>query len=134
MAQVTGEQNSISVEKQRLSFIQGPVDKPLVSLTLGELLDFQCRKYDERECLVIPWTQTRWTYRQLRDESLYLARALISRGVARGDRIALMAGNCEQYVSVFFACMRVGAILVILNNTYTASEAKYALDFSGTID
>ncbi|OAL18527.1 hypothetical protein AYO22_10504 [Fonsecaea multimorphosa] len=41
-----------------------------------------------------------------------------------------MAGNCEQYVSVFFACMKTGCILVILNNTYTASEALYALKFT----
>ncbi|KAK5206372.1 hypothetical protein LTR20_006804 [Exophiala xenobiotica] len=41
-----------------------------------------------------------------------------------------MAGNCEQYVSVFFAAMRIGCILVILNNTYTSSEAQYALSFT----
>ena len=42
-----------------------------------------------------------------------------------------MAGNCEQYAAVFFAATRIGAILVILNNTYTATEAQYALGFSG---
>ena len=42
-----------------------------------------------------------------------------------------MAGNCEQYAAVFFAATRIGAILVILNNTYTPTEAQYALGFTG---
>ena len=42
-----------------------------------------------------------------------------------------MAGNYEQYAAVFFAVTRIGGILVILNNTYTPTEAMYALKFSG---
>ncbi|KAL1989795.1 hypothetical protein VTN49DRAFT_6992 [Thermomyces lanuginosus] len=38
-----------------------------------------------------------------------------------------MAGNCEQYVSLFFAAAYVGAILVVINNTYTKPEIMYAL-------
>lgn len=41
-----------------------------------------------------------------------------------------MAGNCEQYAAIFFATVRIGAILVILNNTYTPSEAMYGLSFT----
>jgi acyl-CoA synthetase (AMP-forming)/AMP-acid ligase II len=47
--------------------------------------------------------------------------------------VGVMAGNCEQYISVFFAAARVGAILVVLNNTYTPSELSYALSHSGMI-
>jgi long-chain acyl-CoA synthetase len=52
-------------------------------------------------------------------------------GIQKGDRIGIMAGNCEQYISVFFAAARVGAILVVLNNTYTPSELYYALGHTG---
>ncbi|OAL21897.1 hypothetical protein AYO20_11298 [Fonsecaea nubica] len=90
------------------SILHGNSEVPLLDFTLGELLDFQCK----------------------RDESIRLAKALVARGLRAGDRIGIMAGNCEQYVSVFFACMRLGCILVILNNTYTASEALYALKFT----
>jgi acyl-CoA synthetase (AMP-forming)/AMP-acid ligase II len=69
----------------------------------------------------------------LRQESILLAKALLARGIRPGDRIGIMAGNCEQYASVFFACMRIGCILVILNNTYTSSEARYALKFTGAL-
>ncbi|KIX08839.1 uncharacterized protein Z518_03496 [Rhinocladiella mackenziei CBS 650.93] len=113
-----------------LSIFHGSSEVPLLNFTLGELLDFQCGRYGSKECLVVPWTGARWTYDYLKQESIWLAKALAARGVRPGDRIGIMAGNCEQYVSVFFACMRVGCILVILNNTYTTSEALYALKFT----
>ncbi|KMU92604.1 acyl-CoA synthetase [Coccidioides immitis H538.4] len=56
---------------------------------------------------------------------------LLAKGIKRGDRIGVMAGNCEQYVSLFFAAARVGAILVVINNTYTCPELMYALKHVG---
>lgn len=120
-----------SQQRQKLSLLHGPVDPPLVDLTLGELLDLQCQHHGHQECLVIPWTGTRWTYNELNQQSSQLARALVSLGIGIGDRVGIMAGNCAEYAAVFFAVARIGAILVILNNTYTPTEAQYALKFSG---
>lgn len=127
----TVETEAAPQEPVELSIVHGPSDVPLLDFTLADLLDFQCTKYGSQECLIIPWTGARWTYDFLRQESVWLARALADRGIRPGDRIGIMAGNCEHYAVVFFACTRIGAILVILNNTYTASEAQYALDFTG---
>lgn len=119
-------------QEQQLSLLDGPVDPPLVDLTLGELLDLQCQHHGHRECIVTPWTGARWTYNELSQQSSQLARALVGGlGIGVGDRVGIMAGNCEQYAAVFFAVARIGAILVILNNTYTPSEAQYALKFAG---
>ncbi|RYC61244.1 hypothetical protein CHU98_g4969 [Xylaria longipes] len=115
---------------QNPSVLYGPVDPPLVDLTLGELLDLQCQHHGTQECIVTPWTGARWTYNELNQQSSQLARALMSIGIGVGDRVGIMAGNCEQYAAVFFAVARIGAILVILNNTYTPTEAQYALKFS----
>ncbi|KAK8123908.1 Acyl-CoA ligase sidI [Apiospora kogelbergensis] len=110
--------------RQTMSILHGPVDPPLVDLTLGELLDLQCQHHGHRECLVIPWTGTRWTYLELNQQSRQLARALAADGIKAGDRVGIMAGNCAEYAAVFFAVARIGAILVILNNTYTPTEAQ----------
>ena len=125
-------ETSISIDKEKpaLSVLHGPTDPPLIDLTLAEVLDFQCERFGSRECLIVPWTNTRWTYSDLTEESIKLAKALVGRGIQHGERIGIMAGNCEQYAAVFFACMRIGAILVILNNTYTASEALYGLEYT----
>ncbi|KAK7744353.1 hypothetical protein SLS62_010207 [Diatrype stigma] len=115
---------------QPLSLLYGPVDPPLVDLTLGELLDLQCQHHGTQECIVTPWTGARWTYNELNQQSSQLARALMALGIGVGDRVGIMAGNCEQYAAVFFAVARIGGILVILNNTYTPTEAQYALGFT----
>jgi long-chain acyl-CoA synthetase len=125
------EQTLPQPEGRQLSIIHGPTDPPLVDLTLGELLNLQCLHFGTRECLVIPWTGARWTYNELNHQSSLLAAALLDMGIGVGDRVGIMAGNCEQYAAVFFAATRIGAILVILNNTYTSTEAQYGLKFSG---
>lgn len=117
-------------ERRKLSVLHGPVDPPLVDLTLGELLELQCQHHGTQEALVTPWNGTRWTYNELNQQSGQLARALMSLGIGVGDRVAVMAGNCAEYAAIFFAVARIGAILVILNNTYTPTEAQYALKFS----
>jgi hypothetical protein len=113
------------------SILHGPAEPPLVTVTLGRLLDLQCRRYGHKECLVISWTGARWSYNHLREQSSSIAKMLLDVGIRQGDRIGIMAGNCEQYVSVLFAAVRVGAILVVLNNTYTAAEALRALRHTG---
>ncbi|KAF9885898.1 Acyl-CoA synthetase member 2 mitochondrial [Aspergillus nanangensis] len=114
----------------QLSIVYGPTQPELMEITLGELLSLQSLQFGDYECLVFPWTGARWTYADLDDEANRVARGMLALGIQKGDRIGIMAGNCEQYISVFFAAARVGAILVVLNNTYTPSELYYALDHS----
>lgn len=114
-----------------LSIVHGPSEPALQSITLGELLDQQSSIRPDKECIIVSWTGARWTYRDLQIESKRLARAILSLGVQAGDRVGILSGNCEEYTAVFFAAGYVGAILVVLNSTYTAAEAKYALNHSG---
>lgn len=114
-----------------LSLFHGPTDVPLLTLTLADFLDEVCQQYGEREVVVTPWNSTRWTYFDLQKHSISLASYLYARGIRRGDRVGILAGNRVEYASVFFACMRIGAILVVLNNTYTTQEARYALRYTG---
>jgi non-ribosomal peptide synthetase component E (peptide arylation enzyme) len=115
-----------------LSLVSGPLNPPLLQLTLSQLLRQQVDLYPNNEAVVIPWTGTRWTYQKLWEESSLLARALLKEGVRPRDRIGIMSGNCEKYIALFFACARVGAICVTLNNTYTATEMEYALKHTST--
>lgn len=110
-----------------LSIVTGPLDPPLSQATLSQLLYQQVKLFADREAVVIPWTGARWTYQKLWTESSTLARSLLKYGVRPRDRVGIMSGNCERYIALFFACVRVGAICVTLNNTYTATEMEYAL-------
>ncbi|ORX91674.1 hypothetical protein BCR34DRAFT_608951 [Clohesyomyces aquaticus] len=114
-----------------LSIVSGPLEPPLLEITLSQLLAQQATLYSSRECLVIPWTGARWTYQKLWEESNLVARGLLKYGVRPRDRVGIIAGNCERYAAVFFACARIGAICVTLNNTYTALEVENALRHTG---
>lgn len=118
-------------EQTQLSLVTGPTNVPLLNLTLGQLLVRQAETYGNLECLVFPWTRARWTYADLNDKADKVANGLLAMGVNKGDRIGIMAGNCEQYISVFFGVARVGGILVVLNNTYTTAELEFALSHTG---
>jgi long-chain acyl-CoA synthetase len=71
------------------------------------------------------------TYSQLVDQVERFANALYQLGVRKGDRVALMLPNSLHYVIAFHAAMRIGAIIVNNNPTYTARELKHQLIDSG---
>jgi long-chain acyl-CoA synthetase len=65
--------------------------------------------------------------RLTRDFSAWLQ----SRGLKKGDRIALMMPNILQYPVALFGAMRAGLVIVNTNPMYTARELKHQLNDSG---
>jgi long-chain acyl-CoA synthetase len=59
-----------------------------------------------------------------------LARHLLERGVAKGDRVAIGMRNYPEWNIAFWACQSIGAIVVALNAWWTGAELSYALDDS----
>jgi hypothetical protein len=64
------------------------------------LLREQVESNGDGEALVSAWQEIRWTYRQLDELSDEVARGFWGLGVRKGDRMAIMAGNCAEYVLV----------------------------------
>jgi long-chain acyl-CoA synthetase len=62
------------------------------------------------------------TYRDIKTRSDWFAASLGRLGVVKGDRVGIMLPNCPQYVIAAFGVLRLGAIVVNLNPTYTARE------------
>ncbi|WP_265522799.1 AMP-binding protein [Oerskovia flava] len=71
------------------------------------------------------------TYAQLDAEVDRAAAALHTLGVRPGDRVALVLPNCTSHVVAFYAVLRLGAIAVEHNPTYTAEELAHQLTDSG---
>lgn len=63
--------------------------------------------------------------------TLALAAELRSRGVAKGDRVALAMRNVPEFPVAFFASVVLGAIATPLNAWWTGPELEYALVDSG---
>lgn len=72
------------------------------------------------------------SYRELYRQSRVLARTLRERfSIDKGDRVACLAQNELEYISLFFALQRLGAILVPINFRFTAVEVEHILRNSG---
>src|SRR5215470_13596544 len=59
------------------------------------------------------------------------AHALAGRGLAKGDRLALLSHNCWQYVLIVFATARIGVVLVPINFMLGPEEIAFILRHSG---
>ncbi|WP_163376354.1 AMP-binding protein [Dietzia sp. Alg238-R159] len=64
------------------------------------------------------------TYADLGRRVRRAAEGLRRLGVDRGDRVAVLLPNCPQGVAVFYAALRIGAIVVEHNPLYTADELE----------
>jgi long-chain acyl-CoA synthetase len=64
------------------------------------------------------------TFREIKDRSDRLATVLARMDVARGDRVGIMLPNCPQYLIAAFAILRLGAVVVNINPTYTTREVQ----------
>ena len=73
----------------------------------------------------------RSTYRELDDAVNRTAHALADRGLAKGDRLALLSHNCWSYVVLVFATAKLGVVLVPINFMLGAEEIAYVLEHSG---
>src|SRR5262249_41635137 len=71
------------------------------------------------------------TYAELKHRADALAASLAKMGIAKGDRVGLMLPNCPQYIIASFAILRLGAIVVNINPSYTAREALIIATDSG---
>jgi long-chain acyl-CoA synthetase len=71
------------------------------------------------------------TYRQLDSMSASVAGWLQSRGLAPGDRVAIMLPNVLQYPIVMAGILRAGCVVVNVNPLYTPRELGYQLADSG---
>ena len=65
------------------------------------------------------------TYSDLERETERLAQALRTDGVMPGDRVAVQVEKSVENVSLYLACLKVGAVYLPLNTAYTDSELDY---------
>jgi acyl-CoA synthetase (AMP-forming)/AMP-acid ligase II len=89
-------------------------------LLLGDILRRQAAVRGDRTAYVVG--ADRVTYRTFHTRSNQLARALARLGVGRGDRVAVLATNRTEYPVIYFAVLKLGAIVVPVNARFTAAE------------
>ncbi|MCX2932528.1 AMP-binding protein [Mycobacterium sp. CVI_P3] len=114
-----------------MSYAAGPVDVALLDETIGANFERTVSAHPDVDALVEVPTGRRWTYAELNREIDVLARALMSSGIDKGDRVAIWAPNCAEWTILQYATAKVGAILVTVNPAYRTHELAYVLQHAG---
>jgi len=94
-------------------------------LTFGQLVDRAADQWGDREALC--FEGRRWTFAQFRDETDRVARGLIAAGIGPGEHVCLWLVNRPEYLFLFFAIAKVGAILVPINTRFRTRDMAYVV-------
>ncbi|MFI5634942.1 long-chain fatty acid--CoA ligase [Streptomyces sp. NPDC051664] len=94
-------------------------------LNLAVMLEDTARAVPDR--LAIVSGEHQLTYRQLNAMAGQVANLLVSRGIAKGDKVALSCPNVEWFPAVYYGILKAGAVVVPLNVLLKSSEIAYHL-------
>ena len=101
---------------------------PLENITVGALLRRTAKQYPERDAVL--FRGRRLNYRELDRLADDYARALLFRGVNKGDHIALLAEAEPETLALFYAVQRIGAVAVLVNTALAATDLDRVLRLS----
>ena len=99
--------------------------------TIGDLPRRTAARYPDK--LAICFGDSRWTYGEFDAICNRLANGLIERGLAAGDRMAILSRNSHAFAALRFALARIGGVLVPINFMLNAQEISYILRSSGAV-
>lgn len=94
-------------------------------LVFGDLTTLNARRYPNKPALIMEGVEL--SYAELDARSNALAHALIARGVAVGDRVALLGFNSLEYAVILHAVAKCGALIVPVNFRNTAAELRHVI-------
>jgi fatty-acyl-CoA synthase len=97
--------------------------------TLGDLLRRTAARSPTKTAVICG--DLVWSYAELDRITNRLAHGLAARGVARGDRVAILSRNSHAFVALRFALARLGAVLVPINFMLNADEVGFVLRHAG---
>lgn len=123
-------------------------------MPITEILEENCAKYGDEICLVeinpklpedrrITWKEYELieptsfvsyrreiTWNVFNEKANRFANLLLSRGVHKGDKVAILLMNCLEWLPIYFGILKTGALAVPLNFRYSSEEIEYCLDKS----
>ena len=102
---------------------------PHAHQSLGALFEASCAKFADR--LAFSSMGRSMTFRELEQQSRKVGAWLQSKGLVKGDRVAVMTPNILQNPVAVYGILRAGMIVVNVNPLYTPRELEHQLKDSG---
>ncbi len=91
--------------------------------------DFLRERLPGSAALVTP--STRLTYKDLLEKSRQAAGAMQALGIGKGDHVAILMPNGEQWLALFYGAALIGAVTVPVNTRFKSAEIDFCLKQSG---
>jgi fatty-acyl-CoA synthase len=98
-----------------------------INETLGAFFEKQVRKDPDREFIIYPDRDLRFTYEQFDERVNMLARGLLDIDIGKGDHVGIWATNVPDWLTFLFATAKIGAVLVTVNTAYKIHEVEYLM-------
>ena len=111
------------------------IDYP--SIPVDQLLTKAASKHPDHTAIIFGarvgsrLMDAKFTYGQINNAANRFASSLQKMGVRKGDRVAIMAPSCPQFVIAAYATWRIGAIVVCCNPLYVEREVEHLVQDSG---
>ena len=99
----------------------------LINLTFPQVLDRMVEEFPDQYCFKYTTLDYTRTYEEFRNDVNDFAKSLMSLGVKSGSKVAVWATNVPAWYISFWACCKIGAVLVTMNTAYKIHEAEYLL-------
>jgi non-ribosomal peptide synthetase component E (peptide arylation enzyme) len=100
-------------------------------LSFGDLLDRAAAIHPNKEAFID--RQTRLTYAQAQERAERLAIGLMDLGIKPLDRVMIQLPNWTEFVVVYFACQKIGAVTVMLIDRYRQHEVQRLAEISEAV-
>lgn len=103
---------------------------PLFDRTIGEWLEKWAVETPQKEAIVYSDRNLRFTYAQLNERVDNLAKGFMEIGVTKGSHVGIWATNVPDWLTILYACAKLGAVAVTVNTNYKQSELEYLCENS----
>ncbi|KGX92862.1 long-chain fatty acid--CoA ligase [Pontibacillus halophilus JSM 076056 = DSM 19796] len=104
-------------------------DVQIPDWSIPDMLEDTADKLPEQ--VALSFYKQEMTYKELNEASNVFARSLQSRGVKKGDRVAIMLPTCPQFVIAYFGILKCGAIVTQINPMLVERELSHILNDAG---
>ena len=102
----------------------------LIDKTIGRVFEEQVALHSDEDFLIYADRGLRFTFRAFNDRVNRLAKGFLAIGIRKGDHVGLWATNVPDWLTVFFATAKIGAVLVTVNTAYRLHELEYLIEQS----
>jgi acyl-CoA synthetase (AMP-forming)/AMP-acid ligase II len=100
-------------------------------MLVHEILETSATRFPDRDAI---WHDGAWErYGDVEASSVAVASFLVSRGIEKGDRVALLCRNSFDYAHAYFGILKAGAVAVSLHEATTPDDLEYYMKNSDAV-